>query len=77
MAEFHQGFVGRSAGRLDNEDVMTTDAVADFDTQFAVAEGGAQSRREGATEVVANIHSQLGVGRTSNDLEVAVHSMPS
>ena len=76
-AELHQGLVGGSAGRLDDEDVMTAHAVADLNAQFTVAESGAQSRRKGATEVVADIHGQLRIGRTSNDLEVAVHNKPS
>ena len=73
-AQLHQGLVGRGAGGLDDENIMATHAGADLNTQFAVAERGAESRREFATEMVADVHSQLGVSRTRDDFEVAVHS---
>mgnify|MGYP007111681923 CR=1 FL=1 len=76
-AEFHQGLVGGSAGRLDDEDVMTAHAVADLNAQFTIAESGAQGGGKSAAEVVTDVHGQLRVGRTSNDLEVAVHKKPS
>ena len=72
-AEFHQGLVGRSAGGLDHEHVVAAHAGTDLHAEFTVAESSAESGREGAAEVVTDVHGQLGICRTRDDLEVAVH----
>ena len=77
-AQFHKGLVGRGAGGLDDEHIVSAHAGAYFNTQLSVAERGAERRCEGAAEVVANIHGQLWIGRTRENFEVAIHrNMPS
>ena len=77
-AQFHKGLVGRGTGGLNDEHVMPANAGTDFHTQLSVAERGAERWSEGTAEVIANVHGQLGIGRTRENFKVAVHGiMPS
>lgn len=74
QTELHQVAVDRGrTGGLNDEYVVPAHIVADFDTQFTVAERGGQRGRELTTQVVANGLGQIWIGRTCDDFQVAEH----
>ena len=67
QAELHEIIVGRSAGGLNDEHVVSAHAGADLDADFAVAEGLAQAGRKGTAQMIADIECKLGIGRTGEN----------
>ena len=67
QAELHEIIVGRSAGGLNDEHVVSAHAGADLDADFAVAKGLAQAGRKGTAQMIADIECKLGIGRTGEN----------
>ena len=74
QTELHQVAVDRGrTGGLDDKHVVPAHIVADFDTQFTVAECGGQRGRELTAQVVADGLGQIRIGRTCDDFQIAEH----
>ena len=76
QAELHEVEVDRSAGGLNDKNVVAPDIVAYFNANFPVAECLAHRRRNPATEVVANGGGKLRVGTACQNFKIARHDEP-
>jgi hypothetical protein len=65
--EFHQVIVGRSASRLNNEDVFTADVFIDLGCNFAVGEFTDRDVTERDMQLTYDTSSQIGVGVPRKD----------
>src|SRR5690606_24887864 len=60
--QLHQVVVGRSTGRLDDEDIAATNILVDFNGDFAVAELSHGGVTERDVEDINDLAGQLGIG---------------
>ncbi|MOA08907.1 hypothetical protein D3C78_1287070 [compost metagenome] len=70
--DFHQVVIGGSTGGLQDEDVLATHVLVDFDHHFAVREATDGHLAQGHIEVVDYVHGQPSVGRAREDHEAIV-----
>ncbi|MNN53777.1 hypothetical protein D3C81_1685560 [compost metagenome] len=65
--QFHQVIVGRCAGGLDQEDVLTADVLVDFHADFAVGELADGNVTEGNMQLTHDTAGEIGVGVPRED----------
>src|SRR5450830_25680 len=78
--QFHQVFVGRSAGGLDHEHIASANVLVDLDSDFTIGKTTHMGRAERGAEVFSNFSGQtrIGVARENHEIRRGgLHERPA